>query len=440
MLQGLSDRLRTPVPSLPLAIFRIGFGLVLFFSLARFIANGWVETQYIAPAFHFTYASFGWVRPLPGQGMLVVFATMALLTLLIAVGWHYRASIIAFFVLFTYVELIDQAYYLNHYYLITLLSFLMIWLPLNCRWSLDARRDPRLYAATVPAWTITVLRAQLGLVYFFAGVAKLNPDWLLQGMPLALWLPPLRELPLIGPLLAHHETALLMSWAGAAFDLTIPLWLFWRRTRPFAYVVVAGFHIMTGLLFPVIGMFPLIMTALTLVFFDERDWRWLARRPQKITPDTPPSSRQPAGWLTVMLAIFFAAQVLLPFRYLLYPGDVLWTEEGFRLSWRVMLVEKAAYAEFHVRDPASGRAWTVFPNQYLTRLQERQMAFQPDMILDFAHYVEDLARAQGYADVEVRAEVYVAFNGRSRRLLIDPDADLTQTSPSFLHKPWILPL
>lgn len=436
----LRDRLQQPVPSLPLAIFRVGFGLLMFVATVRFVANGWVQTQYVAPTFHFTFVAFGWVRPLPGDGMTVVFVLMALGALGIAAGLFYRASIVAFFVLFTYVELLDQTYYLNHYYLISLLSFLMIWLPLNCRWSLDARRDPRLYAATVPAWTIAVLRLQLGLVYFFAGVAKLNSDWLLHGLPLAIWLPPLRDLPLVGGLLAQRETALVMSWAGAIFDLTIPIWLGWRRTRPFAYVVAAGFHILTGVLFPVIGMFPLIMTVLTLVFFDERDWRWLMRARLSLPDTTTPSARATARWVVPLLAIFFAGQVLLPFRSLLYPGDVLWTEEGFRLSWRVMLVDKAGSATFHVRDSASGRTWTVFPRQYLTRLQERQMAFQPDMILQFAHYVEALAREQGYDDVEVRAEVYVAFNGRRSRLLIDPEADLTLTPPSFLHKPWILPL
>ncbi|MCL4247528.1 MAG: HTTM domain-containing protein [Anaerolineae bacterium] len=436
----LRDRLQQPVPSLPLAIFRVGFGLLMFVATVRFVANGWVQTQYVAPTFHFTFVGFGWVRPLPGDGMTVVFVLMALGALGIAAGLFYRASVVAFFVLFTYVELLDQTYYLNHYYLIALLSFLMIWLPLNCRWSLDARRDPRLYAATVPAWTIAAVRLQFGLVYIFAGVAKLNSDWLLHGLPLAIWLPPLRDLPLVGGLLAQRETALVMSWAGAIFDLTIPIWLGWRRTRPFAYVVAAGFHILTGVLFPVIGMFPLIMTVLTLVFFDERDWRWLMRARLSLPDTTTPSARATTRWVVPLLAVFFAIQVLLPFRSLLYPGDVLWTEEGFRLSWRVMLVDKAGSATFHVRDSASGRTWTVFPRQYLTRLQERQMAFQPDMILQFAHYVEALAREQGYGDVEVRAEVYVAFNGRRSRLLIDPDVDLTQTPPSFLHKPWILPL
>ncbi|MBE0689664.1 MAG: HTTM domain-containing protein, partial [Anaerolineae bacterium] len=197
----------------------------------------------------------------------------------------------------------------------------------------------------------------------------------------------------------------------------------------------------TGLLFPVIGMFPLIMTVVTLVFFDERDWRRLARRPRGAQPDaTAPSRRYTPRWIAPLLVAFFVVQCLLPLRYLLYPGDVLWSEEGFRLSWRVMLVDKVGSATFHVHDPASGREWTVFSNQYLTRLQDRQMAFQPDMILQFAHYVEAMAREQGYNDVEVRAEVYVAFDGRRSRLLIDPEADLTQTPPSFLHKPWILPL
>ncbi|MCA9906795.1 MAG: HTTM domain-containing protein, partial [Anaerolineae bacterium] len=107
-LAMLRDRLRQPVPSLPLAIFRVGFGLVLFVSLVRFIANGWVQTQYVAPTFHFTFVGFGWVRPLPGDGMTAIFVLLTLGALGIAAGLFYRASVVAFFVLFTYVELIDQ--------------------------------------------------------------------------------------------------------------------------------------------------------------------------------------------------------------------------------------------------------------------------------------------------------------------------------------------
>lgn len=438
---SIHARLTRPVNILPLVVFRVGFGLMMFVSTVRFVANGWVSAFYIEPVFHFTYIGFDWVKPLPAAGMYAVFAALAVLSLCIALGLCYHASMAAFFVLFTYVELLDKAFYLNHYYFISLLSFLLIFLPLHRKWSVDARLRPALRTDTVPGWTVDAIRLQLGLVYFFAGVAKLNSDWLLRAMPLSIWLPAKAGLPIIGALFDYDWFAYVMSWAGAAYDLTIPFLLLWRRTRPFAYLAVLGFHVITGMLFN-IGMFPWIMIVSSLIFLDERDYRALARRfaPALKLLDTHTQAVQSARPAVALILVpFFALQILFPLRYLLYPGDVLWTEEGFRFSWRVMLVEKAGAVTFFVSDPASNRRWTVSPGKYLTLQQEKQMSFQPDMIQQFAHFLDAEYRAQGYDDVEVRAEAYVSFNGRASWLLIDPSVDLSAEPVSLLHKDWILP-
>lgn len=430
-LRGIASALQQPVGVLPLIAFRIAFGVVMSLSIIRFIASGWVASQYIDPAFHFSYVGFAWVKPLPGDGMMLVFAALLLCAVGIALGMFYRACVAAFCILFAYVQLIDQALYLNHYYLVWLLSFLMLWLPLHCRLSIDAWRKPALRAAHLPAWMLVALRLQIGLVYVFAGIAKLNEDWLQRAMPLALWLPTLRELPLIGGLLAERVTAFLMSWIGALYDLTIPFLLLHHRARPAAFAAVIAFHVLTALFFPIIGMFPWIMLAASLVFLP-------AGRAGDDAPAVAlPRPPRPFVWV---LAAYFALQVALPLRHWLYPGDVLWTEEGFRLSWRVMLVDKAGDALFRLRDPTSGREWWQPPGAYLTRQQEMQMSYQPDMLLQFAHFLEAEYRAQGYDDLEVYAEVHVAFNGRPSRLLIDPTTDLTRYPPSLLHKPFILPL
>jgi hypothetical protein len=139
------------------------------------------------------------------------------------------------------------------------------------------------------------------------------------------------------------------------------------------------------------------------------------------------------------LVLHFSIQLLLPLRSHLYPGDLFWTEEGYRFSWRVMLMEKAGYAIFHVKDPVSDREWEVQNWRYLTKNQEKMMATQPDMILQFAHYLEQVYQKQGYQDLEIRAECYVTLNGKRSRLLVDPDLDLTQVKDGFDHKDWVLP-
>ena len=102
-------------------------------------------------------------------------------------------------------------------------------------------------------------------------------------------------------------------------------------------------------------------------------------------------------------------------------------------------MEKAGYAIFHITDPESGRSWEASNWEYLTPVQEKMMATQPDMILQFAHHLEDEYQKQGIEEVEIRAEVYATLNGRRSRLLIDPQRDLTLIEPGLGHKDWILP-
>ena len=283
-----------PVSAQSAAAFRIAFGALALAAVVRFAARGWIDDLYVAPEHHFTYAGLWWVRPWPDWGMQAHFALMGLAAAGVALGYRYRLSIAAFFLLFTYAELLDKTTYLNHYYLVSLLSLLMIFMPLHRAWSLDARRGPPTEGATVPAWVVWTLRTQLGAVYLFAGAAKLNPDWLFHAQPLRIWLSNAApDAPLIGALLRETWTAYAMSWAGAAFDLTIVGWLLWRRSRLWAYAVLAAFHVLTGLLFPAIGMFPWMMTAFALVFLP-LDWprRLLLSKPVRaLLPYSRPHDR-----------------------------------------------------------------------------------------------------------------------------------------------------
>ena len=434
---------RLPVCADSAAAFRIAFGLLGLFAVCRFAAHGWIAALYIEPDHHFRYLGFEWVQPWPAWGMYLHFALLGAASLGVALGYRYRLSIAAFFVLFTYVELIDKTTYLNHYYWVSLVSFLMIFMPLHRTASLDARRNPAGRSDTIPVWVLWALRAQLGVVYLFSGIAKLNPDWLLHAQPLRIWLYNNGDLALVGPLLREPWVAYAMSWTGAAFDLTIVGWLLWRRSRPFAYVVVVAFHVATWILFP-IGMFPWIMILGTLIFFAP-DWprRLLARWRKHPAPAliSAPLSAAPPTWTArgaaVALGLLALVQVLVPLRHWAYPGDVRFTDEGYRFAWRVMLTEKTGYAQFRVTDRVTREEWLAYPENYLTPLQVERMAYQPDMILETAHLIADDFAQQGRA-VEVRADVFVTFNGRPAVRFIDPQVDLAQVAPSLAPKPWIL--
>ncbi|MBC5774405.1 HTTM domain-containing protein [Pontibacter sp. KCTC 32443] len=443
MLLKLRPFLTTPMSAAPLAMFRIIFGGMMLASIVRFILKGWVTELYVMPKVYFPFYGFEWVKPLGETGMYILFCVMALSALGIMLGLFYRWAAALFFLSFTYVELIDKTNYLNHYYFVSIVAFLMILVPAHRHFSLDVLRKPGLWASHVPRWTILIFQLQLGLVYFYAGVAKLNPDWLLEAMPLRVWLPAHTHLPLIGPLFDYVWVAYVFSWFGAFYDLTIPFFLSWRKSRLLAYATVIVFHVLTAVLFQ-IGMFPYIMMVSTLIFFSPAFHERILAFFRSITSVQLPQNYRVAtiksqSIVLNLLAFYFVLQVLVPWRFMLYPDKLFWTEQGYRFSWRVMLMEKAGTAFFYVRDPRTGNESEINNRDYLTPNQEKMVATQPDMLLQFAHIIRDDYKQKGIPAPEVRAEVYVTMNGRDSRLFIDPTKNLAAEEDSFLPKTWILP-
>ena len=440
-VQRLIAAARRPVSADSTAVFRIGFGLLAVYSSVRFLAKGWVDRLYLEPAHHLSYPGFGWVQPWPSPWMHLHVAVLALLGACIALGYRHRLAAALFVVGFAYVEMIDAALYLNHYWYVTLAGLLMVLLPVHHRWSLDAWLGRVAPARCVPVAVVWVLRAQLGVVYVFAGLAKLNGDWLFRAQPRRLWLADRTHLPVVGPLLDEPLLAYAASWAGAFFDLTIVAWLLWGRSRPWAYAAVVVFHLATGALFQ-IGVFPWVMIVGTLVFFPPH---WPERlRAAAGSRSTPPKAADRAAKARVAkpvaaaLVLLAVVELVLPLRHYAYPGNVRWTEEGYYWSWRVMVTEKAGYAQFRVTDPSTGRTWQAGPGLVLTDWQAEQAAVRPDLIHATAHLLAEHYRQQGRTEVEVRADVWVSMNGRPPQRLVDPSVDLAARPRTQAPKGWIL--
>lgn len=446
MKSSIGKYLNSYVDAAPLAVFRIFFGVLMFASIVRFWLNGWIEKLYIAPKYFFSYYGFEWVKPL-GDFTYLLFIICGLSALLVAAGYKYRFSIIVFFLSFTYIELMDKTTYLNHYYFISILSFLMIFLPAATYFSADAGRHREKVFQKIPRWCIDAIKLLLALVYFYAGLAKLNSDWLYRAMPLKIWLPSKYDLPLLGNLMQQEWLHYAFSWSGMLYDLAIPFLLLWKRTRLAAFVLVVMFHLMTRVLFP-IGMFPYIMIVSALIFFEPEIHHKILSLISKlfrINKSLFDNSRsliiEPfrRKFLLSIVSVFFLIQLLFPWRYLLYPGELFWTEEGYRFSWRVMLMEKAGYAQFKIVDGKSGRRFYVDNSDFLTPFQEKQMSFQPDFIVEYANFLGNHFEKDGHQNLEVYVENYVALNGRKSTPLIDPDVNLLRYKNSFEHKPYILP-
>lgn len=437
--------IRKPVYSASLAVFRIVFGLMIAGSVVRFAAKGWIPELYIKPTFYFKYYGFEWVHPL-GIYTYALFILCGLSALFFALGWFYRIASVVLFLSFTYIELLDKTNYLNHYYFVSLVLFVMMFLPAHAGCAVDNIRKPGTSYRQLPLWTTGCIRLLLGIVYFYAGLAKLNSDWLLEAMPLRLWLPAKNDLPMFGPLFNKLWVAYFFSWFGAFYDLTIPFFLLCKRTRGYAYIVVILFHITTAILFP-IGMFPYVMILSTLIFFPSDVMDRMLQRLKNNIPSLPVNSQQQLFQPTaaqqyvtgIVFSIFFAIQLVLPWRYLCTSDELFWTEEGFRFSWRVMLIEKMGYAQFVVEDKATGQRLGVNNNDFLTKNQEKMMATQPDFIVQYARHLRRFYQSKGMQDPAIYATIYVTLNGRPSRLFIDPKINLARETDGFRHKTWILP-
>jgi uncharacterized membrane protein YphA (DoxX/SURF4 family) len=430
----------------PLVVFRIIFGLMMFVSTLRFWSNGWIDALYVKPIHFFNYYGFEWVKPLSELGMYMVFLLLLVASLGIALGFFYRLASLLYFLLFTYVELIDVTNYLNHYYFISLIAFLLCILPANRSFSIDARRNPSLQLHTIPKLYILILKFQIGVVYFFAGIAKINYDWLFQAMPMSIWLQAKAHWPLIGNLFTEKWVAYSTSWIACVFDLLVVFCLLSKCFRVPAYFILVVFHVITGIMFP-IGMFPWIMILVTLLFFPPEFHQNIINLIQsklkiKKAPQIIVNSLLLHGSKKKVLLSFFllyvSFQILFPFRYLCYPEKLFWTEQGYRFSWRVMLIEKAGSATFFVTDSSTGKRGEVDNSQFLTPTQEKMMATQPDLILQYAHILKQEVESRGLINPIINAEVYVTLNGSKSKLFIDPDVNLVELKDGWQPKNWIL--
>ena len=434
--RGSRERLVEPVDIAWLVTARVFFGLLMLWMVIRYFGKGWISKYWIEPEFNFGYFGLDWVAPWPGDGMYWHFLGLGVLATLIIFGLLYRLAAALFFLGFTYVFLLEQARYLNHAYLVCLVSFLMTVVPAHRAGSLDVKLGLCRRSDTVPAWCLWLVRFQIGVVYFFGGVAKINADWL-AGEPLRAWLARRMDYPLIGFLFGEEAIVMGMAWGGMLFDLLIVPLLMWRPTRIAGFAGVLFFNFSNALVFH-IGIFPWLAIALSTVFF-EPGWprRFLVL---KQDPATLPGRNTRCSWAVLaFLTLYVTWQLFLPLRHWLYPGNVSWTEEGHLYAWHMKLRSKSGRIRFVVTE-ASGEAFKVSPRNYLKSWQRRKMATRPDMIHQFVYYLGDRLRAEGKSVASIRVYARVSLNGRRRQYLVDPGVNLLREPRTVWAAAWIKPL
>lgn len=424
----------TPVNNSPLIVFRILFGCVMLMEYINKIFDGWVKQVYMQAPMRFPFMGFEFLHVMQGQGMYAYFWAGVLFSTLVILGLFYRPASILLALTWSGVYFSQKEHYNNHFYLMMLLCWVMTIVPANRRASLDVKLKLVSPSNECYRWSLQIFIIQTAILYTYASIAKLYPDWL-NAVPVKIWFAKKTKFQYIGPLFGKEWFAYVVAYSGIIFDLLIVPALLWRRTRILAIVAMLIFHQFNKITFG-IGVFPYMAMSLNVFFFPGKTFDNTVGIESKAGQLQP----QVTGklWLTLILATYVIWQVLTPLRHHLYKGDVTWTEEGHRMSWRMMLRTKKGTVTYTIKDKHSDSVWYVNPEDHLLKYQSRNVPTRPDFTWQYAQYLHDKYKTRGY-DVAVYAKCMCSLNGRPMRPLIDSTVDLAQARwKPFAHNDWVL--
>lgn len=444
MKNRILNILYQPTDIASLAVFRMLFGALIMFETSRYIDLQTIVRYFNMQTFHFKFRYFEWVPALSASHIQLVFIAYGIAGLAILLGIFYHFAILTASLCISYIFLIDATNYLNHFYLIIIVSFTMLFLPAHKGWSLYAWIRKSKAQSTVPSWAMWILRSQLTIVYVHAAIAKMNVDWI-NGMPLTLWLTDFTKETGRDLFLAWPISIYAFAYLGLIYDLLIAPMLLYKPTRALAYCLGLCFHLTNSYLFH-IGIFPWFMLAISTIYFDS-DWpRKLLNFLSNDRFKTSATTSLPAH-LSFIQKVGFAAmithlsfQTLFPLRGFLWGRYISWTEEGHNFSWHMKLRSKNGSILFTLKDPQTGRSELINPHRYLTKRQVSQMATSPFFIVQFSHYLRDLFTKPGEIPVEVYVETRARVNGRKAQRLVDPEVNFAQITMKDHGNEWIFPL
>lgn len=420
-----------------LVVFRIFYGLLVSAECYGAIATGWVRRTLVEPRFTFSFIGFEWLQPLPGNGMYIYFAVMGTLGLLIALGYKYRFSALAFAILWSGVYLMQKSSYNNHYYLLMLLAYIMAFLPANRDASLDAKLNPGLRSQTMYNGVRWVIILQLFIVYTYASVAKLYADWLDFSM-IDVLMTSKKDYYIIGELLQQKWVHKIIAIFGISFDLLIVPALLWKPTRKIAFLLSIFFHLFNSIVFQ-IGIFPYLSLAFTVFFFEPQTIRNIFLKTKTFAPEAKIIIPKTKNMILSVLGIYFLVQIALPLRHHFFKDDVLWTEEGHRLSWRMMLRSRGGRITYKLVNPKTKDTIKIDLDKHLTKKQRRRVTCYPDFIWQFAQHLKKEYAKKGES-IQVFVDNKVRVNQGSYKQFIDPKVDLANVPwKHFAHNDWILP-
>lgn len=416
--------LNAPIDSAALIFFRFFTGIFLICELINGLFLGKI-TQYTAPSFHFSYLLTPFIKPFPYWGVIAQYILIMVCAVCVSLGKFYRISSVVLFLSFTHLFLSEQSEYINHAYLYCLMLFWLMVFPLG----------EKEISSTHPRWMLWLVLFHLSLAYFFAGVAKVNHDWL-SGTPMDLFLASRKD-HLLSFIYLHPKAPLFFSWGGLLFDLCISFLMIIPFTRVWAFILATIFHLSNVAMFG-LASFPWYCLALTSLFFSpswpRKIWGFrtlLKNNNEKMSSFTLNQNT------ALIVSLYLIIHLLLPFRHLAYPHSTSWSEEAHQFSWRMMLRTKSGYMGL-VGQKENGTHFIINPLLYLTPRQVEKMKGHPDMILQFAHFVGEEFLKKGHK-IKIFCHSMISLNNHPPRPLIDPKVNLLEVRRSLKPYDFILP-
>ena len=420
-----------------LVLFRAIFGLLISIEAFGAIATGWVRRVMVEPEFTFNFIGFDFLQGFIGEGMYLYFAIMGIFGLMVMLGYKYRYAMFFYALLWSGVYFMQKTSYNNHYYLMVLLCWLMAFLPANKDFSLDAKLNPSFKSFAMPQWVKWAVILQVGIVFIYGSVAKWYPDWL-DGTAPGLLLRSKKEYWLIGGLLQETWAHYVVAYFGIIFDLLIIPMLLWKRTRLLGFYLSLFFHLFNSIVFQV-GIFPYMSIAFALFFFSSETLQKRFLPKKQLYAGDEIIIPKYNNILIGLFSVYFIFQIGMPLRHWAIPDDVLWTEEGHRLSWRMMLRTKGGTLAIHIEDKATGKKEVYDYNKILSKKQRRVVKTKPDLLWQLAQKIKALEKEKGN-DVAIYINAKVSVNGGPYFPFTNPEIDITnQEWKPFTHTEWLLP-
>ncbi|AWP15190.1 putative vitamin K-dependent gamma-carboxylase [Scophthalmus maximus] len=463
--------LNRPTDPASLGIFRCLFGLLMVIDITQERGLSHLDYKYLDGAPVCRFPLFNFLQPLPLDWMYLVYVVMFLGALGIMLGFFYRLSCLMFISTYWYIFFLDKTTWNNHSYLYGLIGFQLMLMDGNRYWSVDGLRRPSIRNTQVPLWNYTLLRTQIFIVYFIAGIKKLDADWV-EGYSMSY--------------LAHHwlfdpfkvilpvelVSLLVVHGGGLFLDLSAGYLLFFDATRPYAIFFVSYFHCMNSQLFS-IGMFPYAMLA-TSPLFCYPDWprRFFSHFPACLrvvlplsSPDPQPSSscvyheiqspgaerqetppvakpsklRLKHKLAAIFTIIYIIEQLFLPYSHFITRGYNNWTNGLYGYSWDMMVHSRShQHVKITYRDGKTGDVGYLNPGVFT---QSRRWKDHGDMLKQYATCLSHFLPRYNISDPEIYFDIWVSINERFQQRIFDPRVDVVTADWSpFQPNPWLMPL